>query len=200
MSSLNATDLLKPLVDEVKGIDPKWVALEAISDLLCLLMALYLLMPGVQKLLPSHPKYPDKQRIFIWLSSTWGVPNYPRLFQFVVGLVETSVAVACFACFLPGPTAQLITIMALILSINLCTVFFITLVKEPWGKKGLALRQLLQGAIALWIRLSQDFDWKDSDAVFYIYAWTAAIALGSLFMLYRRFRYGRAPDPLLGAR
>lgn len=182
----------------MKGIDPKWVALEAISDIFCLLMSLYLLMPGLQKLLPSHPKYTEKQRIFIWLSSTWGIANYPRLFQLVVGLVETGVALGCFACFLPGPTAQLITIMALILSINLCLVFFITLVKEPWSKKDLALRQLLQGAIALWIRLSQDLDWQNSDAVFYIYAWTAAIALGSLFMLYRRCRFGQAPDPLLG--
>ena len=193
----NSTQVFQPLVDEVKAIDFEWVALEAVADLLCVLMTLYLLMPGIQKLVPWHSKFPEKQRIFLYLSPTWGVQNYPGLFQFLVGLLETLVALGCLACFLPGASAALITCCSLILSIGLCVVFFITLWKDSWIKKGLAMRQCLQAGLALWIKLRQDFE-TDEFYIFFIRSWAAAVTLGSVFMLYRRCRYGKAPDPLLG--
>lgn len=191
-------EILKPLADEVFAIDYRWVALESVSDLFCLLLAIYLFMPGLEKIVPSHPKYPEKQRIFVWLAFTWGVRDNPRLFQFLVGLVETAVAIGLMACFLPDPTAQLIACLSLITAINLCAVFFITLIREPWKKKGVAVRQLVQAGVALWIRLHQDLHWDNDSHVFYMYAWIASCGLVSTFMLYRRIRYGKAPDPLLG--
>ena len=54
MASHNSTDLLTPLKQELGSVDYQWVALESLSDLLCVLMAVYVAVPGVRKLWLKH--------------------------------------------------------------------------------------------------------------------------------------------------
>ena len=194
----NSTDIFAPLKQEVQAIDYQWVALELLSDLLCVLLAVYVALPGIRKLWPYHEGYVGTKKGFIWLAAVWGGGNYPHLFRTMIGLVEMSVFVGCMMCFLPGPTWQFITCVALVMGIALCVSFLITHNADPWKQKLSVLRQMAQAATALGIRLYQDFDWTDKESVKDFYVASAVIATGVVYMIYRRMRYGQAPDPLLG--
>jgi len=197
-TSTNSTDFLAPLKSEIDSIDYQWVALESLSDLLCVLLALYVAIPGLRKVWPYHEGYPGAKKGFIWLASRWGIGDYPHLFRTLTGIMELLIFFGCLMCFIPGPTSQLITCLSLILGIGLCVCFFITHSNDPWKEKLVPLRQIAQAAIALWIRLYQDFDWLDEDAVFMLYCGAGGVIVGLFYMIYRRLRFGKTPDPLLG--
>jgi hypothetical protein len=191
-------EFLTPLKEEIHAIDYRWVALESFSDLLCVLMAVYVALPGIRKLWPYHEGYVGTKKGFIWLAATWGVPNYPHLFRTVTGMVEISVFVGCLMCFLPGPTWQLVTCLALVMGMALCISFMITHKADPWRQILGVFRHFLQAGIALGIRLYQDFDWSNPQLVKPLYVGSSLIVVGLVYMIYRRARYGKVPDPLLG--
>ena len=194
----NTSDILTPLREEIHAIDYQWVALESFSDLLCVLLAVYVAVPGIRKLWPYHEGYIGTKKGFIWLAATWGVPNYPHLFRTVIGMIEICVFVGCLMCFLPGPIWQLITCLALVMGIALCFSFMITHKSDPWKQLLGIARQIAQASIALGIRLYQDFDWSNPDLVKPLYTGSSLIGIGMVYMIYRRARYGKIPDPLLG--
>jgi hypothetical protein len=191
-------DFLAPFTQEAESINYQWVALESLSDLLCVLLALYVGLPGLRKIWPYHEGYAGAKKGFIWLAARWGVGDYPHLFRTVIGMVELSVFLGCFMCFLPGPTSQLITCLSLIAGMGLCIPFFITHAGDPWRQRIVPLRQFAQAGLALAIRLYQDFDWSDQQAVALLYSGAGCVGFGVLYMIYRRARFGKLPDPLLG--
>jgi hypothetical protein len=196
--SNSTSDLLTPIKQELSTIDYQWMALESFSDLLCVLMAVYVVTSGVRKLWPYHEGYGGTKKGFIWLAATWGVKDHPHLFRTLTGLIELTVFAGCLMCFLPGPMWQLVTCLSLVLGIALCVSFLITHKSDPWKQLLGILRNMLQAAVALGIRLYQDFDWANTRLVKPFYIGTSCIVLGVLYMIYRRARYGRIPDPLLG--
>lgn len=196
--SNSTDDLFGPLKRELNAIDYQWVALESLSDILCVSMAVYVGLPGLRKLWPYHEGYTGTRKGFIWLAARWGVGEYPHLFRSFVGLLEVSVFIGCMACFLPGPTAQLITCLALIGGMGICFAFFVTHWSDSWKQKFSVLLQFCQAGAALAIRLYQDFEWTDRNHVLTLYGFIGITTLSFTYLLYRRFRYGHVPDPLLG--
>ena len=194
----NSTDIRAPLKQELHAIDYQWVALESLSDVLCVMMAVFVGLPGLRKLWPYHDGYAGTKKGFIWLAARWGVGNFPHLFRTCIGIVEVYVFVACMTCFLPSPSAQLITCTGLVAGIAVCLAFFVTHWSDAWKQKLPPITHLLQAAVALAIRLFQDFDWADRRHKLCLYAFASLTGLGLLYMCYRRLRYGKVPDPLLG--
>ena len=194
----NSTDIFAPLKQEVQAIDYQWVALESLSDLLCVLLAVYVALPGIRKLWPYHEGYVGTKKGFIWLAATWGVGNYPHMFRTLTGLLELFVFVGCLMCFLPGPLWQLVTCVALVVGMALCLSFLITHKSDPWKQRLGMMREIAQASVALGIRLFQDFDWTNVRLVKTFYIASSSVAVGLLYMIYRRARYGKIPDPLLG--
>jgi hypothetical protein len=194
----STAEFLTPLEQEIAAIDYQWVALESLSDILCVLMAVYVAVPGVRKIWPYHEGYMGTKKGFIWLATTWGIPNYPHLFRTITGLIELTVFLGCLMCFLPGPSWQLVTCLSLVLGMGLCTCFLVTHKSDPWKHLFGIARQILQAAVALGIRLYQDFDWSNPNLVKPFYTGVSLTSLGVIYMLYRRARYGKIPDPLLG--
>jgi len=192
------TDFISPLKQELDSINYQWVALETLSDLLCVLLALYVGLSGVRKVWPYHEAYAGTKKGFIWLAARWGVGDYPHLFRTLTGIVEIGIFLGCLMCFLPGPTSQLVTCLALVLGIGLCVSFFITQAGDPWRQRLVHVRYFVQSGVALFIRLYQDFDWADHQSVLMLYGGTGCVSLGLLYMIYRRVRFGKTPDPLLG--
>ena len=145
----NSTDILSPIQQELSSVDYQWVALESLSDVLCVLMAVFVAVPGVRKLWPYHEGYLGTKKGFIWLATTWGIPNYPHLFRTVIGLLELCVFTGCLMCFLPGPVWQLVTCLSLVLGISLCLCFLITHKSDPWKQLLGMMREIAQAALAL---------------------------------------------------
>ena len=197
-NSTTTGDILTPLSQEIKSINYEWVALESLSDLLCVMLALYVGLQGMRKIWPYHEGYAGSKKGFIWLAARWGVGNYPHLFRTFIGLTEIAVFLGCLMCFLPGPTSQLITCLSLIVGMCLCVCFLVTHSGDPWSQRLVPIRHIFQAAIALAIRLGQDFDWEDRNAVWMLYAGSGATVAGLIYMGYRRVRFGKIPDPLLG--
>ena len=191
----NVTDITNHVVDEVKAIDYQYFALETVSDIFCVLMGTYLVGHGVRKLVPFHSGYASSKKGFIFLANRWGIPQYPHLFRTFVGLVEVFTFIGCMMCFLPQPEVQGLVCMALITGIALCIPFLMTHWNDPWKDRLPMLQQMAQGGAALAIRLYQDVPPESIQSV-EIYTVLTLIGLG--YMIYRRSRYGRIPNPLLG--
>lgn len=196
--SNSTSDYIAPLISEVSSIDYQWAALEALSDILCVSMALYVGLNGAKKLWPYHDGYAGTKKGFYWLASIWGVRAYPHLFRSVIGIVEVSVFIGCMCCFIPSAVFQLVTCIALVMGMSLCVAFFITHTNDPWSKRGPQLWQFAQASLALAIRLYQDFPSDNHQMVITFKVSCVLIFVGLVFMIYRRVRYGRVPDPLLG--
>jgi hypothetical protein len=198
----NSTDIteriLEPLAQEIESINYEWVAFETFSDILCVAAALYVLVPGLKKLWPYHKGYDGARKGFMWLAARWGVGNYPHIFRTFAGLVEVAVAAGCMLCFLPGPTAQVITCLSLYSFLLLCLSFVVTHWKDTWAQILGIVKYFVIGAVALSARLWQDFPFADEDLVTGGAVVAAVVGVGFLYMLYRRFRFGKVPDPLLG--
>lgn len=194
----STSDLLGPLKEEWNSIDFQWVALESLSDILCVSMALYVGLAGLRKLWPYHEGYSGTRKGFVWLAARWGVGNYPHLFRTLIGLIEVSVFLGCMVCFLPGPTAQLITCLSLVAGMAVCCAYFVTHWSDSWKQKFSVLGQFAQAGAALAIRLYQDFDWTDRQHVLVLYGFVGITSIAFLYMVYRRLRFGHVPDPLLG--
>ena len=196
--SNSTSEILTPLRQELGAIDYQWVALESLSDIFCVLLAVYVALPGIRKLWPYHAGYAGTKKGFIWLAMTWGVANHPHLFRTMVGCIEVTIFAGCLMCFIPGPSWQLVTCTSLMLGIALCISFMITHKSDPWRQILGVFRQMTQAALALAIRLYQDFDWTDPSMTKPFLIASISTACGLLYMIYRRARYGKLPDPLLG--
>lgn len=197
MSNVTSDDFFGPLKKELHSIDYQWVALESLSDVLCVLLAVYVGLAGVRKLWPYHEGYTGTRKGFIWLAARWGVGNYPHMFRSFIGLIEVCIFMGCMTCFLPGPVWQLSTCLALIAGMGICIAFFVTHWADSWKQKLSVLVHFAQAAAALAIRLYQDFDWADDKHVRTLYIGAGTTTLGLLYMFYRRLRYGKIPEPLL---
>jgi len=191
----NLTDIANHVVDETKSVNYQYFVLEAISDIFCVLMALFLVGQGLRKLVPFHSGYSASKKGFIFLANRWGIPEYPHLFRTIVGVLEVLIFVGCMMCFLPQPAVQAVVCMALIAGISLCVPFLITHWNDPWKERLPTLQQMAQGGTALSIRLYQDVP---SESIQSIEVFAVLTVIGLAFMIYRRARYGRIPNPLLG--
>ena len=191
----NVTDITSHVVSEAKSIDYQYFALEAISDIFCVLMGMYVVSHGTRKLVPFHSGYAAAKKGFIFLANRWGIAEYPNLFRTFVGLIEVLVFIGCMMCFLPQPGVQAVVCMALIAGIALCIPFLMTHWSDPWKDRLSMLQQMAQGGTALAIRLYQDVPGESMGT---IEMFAIPTVVGLAFMLYRRARYGRIPNPLLG--
>ena len=191
----NITDIANHVVEETKSVDYQYFALEAISDIFCVLMAIFLIGQGIRKLLPFHSGYSASKKGFFFLANRWGVAEYPHLFRTIVGILEVLVFIGCMMCFLPQPGVQAIVCMALITGIALCVPFLITRWSDPWKERLPMMQQMAQGGTALAIRLYQDVPTESLQSIEVFAVFTI---IGLAFMIYRRARYGRIPNPLLG--
>lgn len=196
--SNSTSDFLSPLENEVSSIDYQWAALEVGADILCVSMALYVGLNGAKKIWPYHEGYAGTKKGFIWLAARWGVGNYPHLFQLIIGLSEVFVFAGCMMCFIPLPFFQLWTCVSFALGMAMCLAFLITHSSDPLKLRLTQLWYFTQAATALAIKLFQDFPWADPRSVTLFKVATGGILVGFLFMVYRRLRFGKVPDPLLG--
>ena len=85
--------------------------------------------------------------------------------------------------------------MALITGIALCVPFLMTHWNDPWKERLPMLQQMAQGGTALAIRVYQDVPPESMQS---IEVYGVLTMIGLAFMIYRRARYGRIPNPLLG--
>ncbi len=195
MNNTTIDELSKPVSMGGVTFDPIWLSLEALGDILCVMLALYVGNAGMSKLVPFHEGYAGSRKGFFWLASRWGIGNYPHLFRTIVGITEIGIFLGCMLCFLPTPGTQLLVCMALVSGIAMCLAFFINHLSDPWSKKWSVLRNLIQACLALWIRVHQDL--PDS-SLQTLKGYGLVTLFGLVFMIYRRAKYGKVPDPLLG--
>jgi len=175
--------------------DPRWFILESLGDILCVMQALYLGNAGMSKLIPFHEGYSGSRKGFFWLAARWGVGNYPHLFRSVIGFIEIGIFLGCMLCFLPYPWAQVVVCMSLVSGVAMSFAFLINHLSDSWKKKWSILRNLLQASLALSIRIHQDLP---DESVSSVKIFSLCTVIGIVFMLYRRAKYGKVPDPLLG--
>jgi hypothetical protein len=190
---VNSTLLSKPVSFGGVTFDPIWLLLEVVGDILCVMLALYVGNAGMSKLVPFHEGYSSSRKGFFYLASRWGIGNYPHLFRTIVGILEICIFLGCMLCFLPTPGTQLVVCMSLVAGIGISIAFLVNHLSD--SKKWSVLRNLIQTCIALRIRVHQDL--PDS-AMASLKIFGLVTFFGLVFMLFRRSRYGKVPDPLLG--